>query len=158
MLTLLACLPIWEQTYECQRYTKVLLTSILSLLDLWQNHSLEISQVCIVWQCFPQKLSPCFPMIILYKSQIHVMVFSEMNRCSKSGIHEHSPNSQMHIQIFHRIARLCSIDFPDNGEDGFQIVGCVRRYVEVVVPGRFCILLTFLCQLKNWLRVQGVAP
>ena len=78
-----------------------------------------------------------------------------MNRCSKSGIHEHSPNSQIHIQIFHKIARFFSIDLPDHGEDGFHKKGCVRRYLEVVVPCRSCILLT--CQLKNWLRVQGVA-
>ena len=36
------------------------------------------------------------------------------------------------------------------------MMGCVRRYLEVVVPRRFCIFLTW--QLKNWLRVQGVAP
>ena len=77
-----------------------------------------------------------------------------MNRCSKSGIHEHSPKSQIHIQIIHRIAKLSSIDFPDHGEDVFQKRRCARRYLEVVVPCRFCILLT--CQLKNWLRVQGV--
>ena len=70
--------------------------------------------------CFPEKLSRCLPKIILYKSFIHVIVFSQMNRCSKSGIHAHSPDSQIHIQIFHRIARLSSRDFPDHGEDGFQ--------------------------------------
>ena len=70
-----------------------------------------------------------------------------MNHCSKNGIHEHSPNSQMHVQIFHRIATLSSINFPDHGEDGFHVVGCVRRSVEVVVPRCFCILLTFLV---NW--------
>ena len=46
------------------------------------------------------------------------------------------------MQILHRIAKLFSIDFPDHGEDGFHIVGCVRRYVETVVPCRFCILLS----------------
>ena len=62
--------------------------------------------------CFPEKLSCCSPEIILYKSHIRVMVFSEMNRCSKSGIHEYSPNSQIHIQIFHGIVWLFSIDLP----------------------------------------------
>ena len=79
-----------------------------------------------------------------------------MNSCSKSGIHEHSPKSQIHIQIFHETAGWFSIDFPEQGEDGFHDVRCVRWYGEIVVPCRFCILLT--CQLKNWLRVQGVAP
>ena len=74
-------------------------------------------------------------------------VFSEMNGCSKSGIHEHSPNSQIHIHIFHGIAKLSSTDFPDYGEDGFHVMGCVRRYLEVVIPRRFSILLTFLV---NW--------
>ena len=37
-------------------------------------------------------------------------------------------------------------------------MGCVRRYLKVVVPCRFCILFDFPCQLKNWLRVQGVVP
>ena len=71
------------------------------------------------------------------------MVFSEMNCCSKGGIHEHSPNSHIHIQIFHRIARLSSIDFPDHGEDGFRKMECVWRYLEVMSPCRFCITLTF---------------
>ena len=95
---------------------------------------------------FSEKLSHCLQMIILYKSAIHVIIFSEPNRCSKSGIHEHSPNRQIHVQIFHRIARSSSMDFPDHGEDGFH-VRCARRYLEVVVPCRFCILLTFLV---NW--------
>ena len=64
--------------------------------------------------CFPERLSRCFPMMILYISQIRVIVYSVMNRCSKSGIHEHSPNSQIHVQIFHRIAKLSSTDFPDH--------------------------------------------
>ena len=67
-----------------------------------------------------------------------------MNCRSKSGIHERAPNSQIHVQIFHRIARLFSIDFPDHGEDGFHVVRCVWRYVEIVVPCRFRTLLTFL--------------
>ena len=66
-----------------------------------------------------------------------------MNCCSKGGIHEHSPNRQIHIQIFHGIAWLFSIDLPDHGEDGFHAVRCVRRYLKVVVPCRFCILMTF---------------
>ena len=121
---------------------------------------IRLMPVVSVWLlisfCFTEKLSCCFPEIILYKSHIRVIVFSEMNRCSESGIHEHSAKSQLHIQIFHRIARLFSIDLPDHGQDGFHTVGCVRRYLKVVVPCRFCTLLT--CQLKNWLRVQIVAP
>ena len=69
--------------------------------------------------CFPEKLSS---EINLYESQIRVIVFSEipdvffrvfspeMNCYLKSGIHEHSPKSQIHIQnlpwdrlvVFHR--------------------------------------------------------
>ena len=79
---------------------------------------------------------------------------SEMNCCLKSGIHEHSPNSQIHILI----TWLFSIDFPDHGEDGFHVVRCVRRYLEVVVPCRFRILFDFPGQLKNWLCVQGGSP
>ena len=30
------------------------------------------------------------------------------------------------------------MDFSDRGEDGFHTVRCVRRYLEVVVPRRFC--------------------
>ena len=113
---------------------------------------LEIDQVnasgfCLTTDqlfCFPEKLSRCFPKIILYKSHILATVFSEMNCCSKSGIHEHSPSSQIHIQVFHGIVRLSSIDFLDHGKDGFRFVRCVQRFLEVVVPCRFCILLTFL--------------
>ena len=63
--------------------------------------------------------------------------------CLKSDIHEHSPNSQIHIQIFRTHRQWFSIDFLDHGEDGFHIVRCVRRYLEVVVPRRFRLLLTF---------------
>ena len=70
-----------------------------------------------------------------------------MTHWLKSGIHKKSPNSQIHVQVFHRIARLCPVDFADHGEDGFLFMTCVRRYLEVVVPCRFCILLTFLV---NW--------
>ena len=57
------------------------------------------------------------------------------------------PSSQIHIQIFHRTAWLFYIDLPNHGEDGFHAVRCVRRHVEIVVPHRFRILLTFLV---NW--------
>ena len=60
-----------------------------------------------------------------------------MNRCSKSGIHEHSPNSHKHIQIFRWIVRWFSIDLPDHGEDGFQIVRCAPRYVQSHVASVF---------------------
>ena len=62
------------------------------------------------------------------------------------------------FQIFHGIAWLFSTDLPDHGEDCFHVVRCVRRYLEVVVPCRFRVLLTPPGQLKNWLRVQGVSP
>ena len=64
-------------------------------------------------------------------------------------------NSQIHIQIFHKIARLSSIDFPDH-EESFRKMGCAWRYLEAVSPRRFCILLT--CQLNTCLRVQGITP
>ena len=83
---------------------------------------------------------------------------SEMNCCSKSGIHEHSPNSQIHIQIVHRIARLFSIDFPEHGEGGFHFMGCVRRHVEIVVPCRFCIFLTFPVNRRTGSVCKGVEP
>ena len=105
-----------------------------------------------LWKAFPLFSK-------LYKSHIHVTVASEMNCCSKSGIHEHSSNSQsIHIQIFHRIARLFSTDFPDHGEDSFHFVGCVRRYLEVVVPCRFCTILTFLVNWRTGSVCKGLLP
>ena len=86
------------------------------------------------------------------------VVFSEMNCCLKSGIHEHSPNSQIHIQIFHWIAWLFSIFLPDHGEVGFKIVRCVRRHVEIVVPCRFRIILTFLVNWRTGSVCNGVLP
>ena len=72
------------------------------------------------------------------------MVFSEMNRCSKHGIHEHSANSQIHVQLFHRIDRLSSIDFPDHGEDGLQkngmCVGDVWRWCFHVASVSFWLI------------------
>ena len=90
--------------------------------------------------------------------KIHVIVFPEKNRCSKSGIHEHSPKSEIHIQIFHWIAKLSSINFPDHGEDGFHMMGCLRRYFKVVVPCRFCILLTFLVNWRTGSVCKGLHP
>ena len=81
-----------------------------------------------------------------------------MNRCSKSGIREHSPNSQIHVQIFHRVARLSSIDFPDHGEDGFHKMGCVWRYLEIVFPCRFCIFLTLLINWRTGPVCKGLPP
>ena len=81
-----------------------------------------------------------------------------MNRCSKSGIHEHSPNSQVHNQIFHRIDKWFSIDRPDHEEDVFHIVRCVRRYVEMLVPRRFRILLMFLVNWWTGSVCNGVHP
>ena len=76
-----------------------------------------------------------------------------MNRCSKSEI------AKFTFQIFQRIASFSSIDFRDHGEAGFHLVGCVRRYVEIDSgPMSLLYLFDFPCQLKNWLRVQGVAP
>ena len=81
-----------------------------------------------------------------------------MNCCSKSGIHEHSPISQIHVQIFHRIDRWFSIDLLDHEEDVIQKVRCVRRYVEMVVPRRFRILLMFLVNWWTGSVCNGVPP
>ena len=125
--------------------------------------TLEHSLITCRWSgrfanLFTEKLSHCFPKIILYKSQIRVVLFSEMNCCSKSGIHEHSPNSQIHIQIFHRTACLCSMDLPDHGGDGFHIMGCVWRYLEMMFPRRFRILLTFLINWRTGSLCDGFLP
>ena len=107
---------------------------------------------------FPEKLSRCFP-VENFLSQIHVVVFAEMNRCPKSGIHEHSANSQIHIQIFHRIAKFSSIDFPDHGEDGLRMMVCVWRYFGKNVSTSLLYPFNFPGQLKNWLRVRsGLLP
>ena len=81
-----------------------------------------------------------------------------MNCCLKSGIHEHSPNSQIHIQIFHRIARLSSIDFPDHGDDGFQKHDMCSAIFGGSAPMSLLYPFDLPGQLKNWLRVLGVAP
>ena len=81
-----------------------------------------------------------------------------MDRCSKSGIHEHSPNSQIHIQIFHRITGLFSIDFPDHGDDGSHLMRCVQRYLEVVVSRRFRILLAFLANWRTGFVCKWLLP
>ena len=81
-----------------------------------------------------------------------------MNCCLKSGIHELSPNSQVHNQIFHRIAKLSSIDFPDQGEDGFRKLGCVRRCLEIMFPCRFCLLLAFLINWGTGSVCKGFLP
>ena len=47
-------------------------------------------------------------------------------------------------QIAKFTAKLSSIHFTEHGEDGLHIMGCVYPFD-----------LSF--QLKNWLRVQGVA-
>ena len=83
---------------------------------------------------------------------------SEMNCCLKCGIHEHSPNSQNHIQIFHRIVWLCSVDLPDHREDGFHVVRCVWRYVEIMFPCGFRILLTFLLNWRTGSVCKGLPP
>ena len=81
-----------------------------------------------------------------------------MNRCSKSGIHEHSPKSQIHIQIFQRIVRLSSIEYLDDGDDGFHVMRCGRRYLELVGPCRFCILLTFFVNRRTGSVCKGLPP
>ena len=81
-----------------------------------------------------------------------------MNRCSKSGIHEHSSNRQIHIQIFHGIARLSSVDFPDHGEDGFHVMGCVRRYLEIVPTSLLCPFLTFWINWRIGSMCKGLPP
>ena len=76
-----------------------LISSTVQQACLYPPQVLEINQsyvsgFCLTTDqlfCFSEKLSRCFTKIILYLSKIHVIVFSEMIRCSKSGIHEHSP-------------------------------------------------------------------
>ena len=81
-----------------------------------------------------------------------------MNCCSKSGFHKHSPNSQIHIQTFHGIARLFSLDLPDHGEDSFHVVRCVRAIYGDGGPMSLPYSFDVPGQLKNWLLVQGVSP
>ena len=51
----------------------------------------------------------------------------------------HSNLPQDRLVVFHRSSWPC--------RNGSHVVRCFRRYVEIVVPCRFCILLTFLV---NW--------
>ena len=103
-------------------------------------------------------MSQRLPGMVLRVIQIRVIVFSEMNRWSKSGIHEQTPNSQIPVQIFDGIARLFSIDFPDHGEDGVHIGRCIRRYLEVVSHVHFRILLTFLVNWRTGSVCKGLRP
>ena len=68
------------------------------------------------------------------------------------------PHSQIHIQIFHRIARWFSVDFPDHGEDGFHTMRSIRRYVEVVVPFRFRTLSTLPVNWRTGSVCNGLHP
>ena len=81
-----------------------------------------------------------------------------MNCCLKSGIQKVVPNRRVHVQIVHGIVWLFSIFLPDHGEVGFKIVRCVRRYVEIVLPCRFRIILTFLVNWRTGSVCNGVLP
>ena len=111
------------------------------------SHLKASSQGCTMWKAHQRVFNQWSPKRVPYMSQFQVMVISEMNCCFESGIHEYSPYGHIHVQILHRIVWWYSVDLPDRVLDGFQTVGCVRRCVEIVVPCRFCILLTFLV---NW--------
>ena len=50
------------------------------------------------------------------------------------------------------------MDLPCHGENGFQQVRCVRRYLEVMFPCRFCILLTFLVNRTTGSVCMGLLP
>ena len=79
-----------------------------------------------------KKLSCSSPRIILYNSQIHVMVISEMHCCSESGIHKYSPHGHIHIQIFHRIVCWSSVDFSDHVVDVNHVRDVIRPHGEEV--------------------------
>ena len=86
----------------------------------------------------PNNLSQTFPHTVLRVMKIRFIICSEMNCCLKSGIHEHSPNSRFHIQIFHRIVWLFPIDLAHHGEeDDFHVMRCIERFMAIMVPCRF---------------------
>ena len=121
--------------YAC-RYTP-------QILDIDQANASGFCLTTDQLSCFSEKLSRCLPKIILEQilKSCHCLFRDDP---MLEEWYSHSPNCQIHIQIFHRIAKLSSADFPDHGEDTFHVMGCVRRSLEIVVPCRFCILLTFL--------------
>ena len=50
------------------------------------------------------------------------------------------------------------MDLTDHGEDGFHVGRCVRRYVEMVTPRRFRILLPFPVNWRTDSVRKGVSP
>ena len=79
-----------------------------------------------------------------------------MNCCSKSGIHERSSKSQMHTQIFHRIAWL----FPSIFLTMEKRLPCSAMCPAICgdrVPMSLPYSFELPGQLLNWLRVQGVS-
>ena len=96
--------------------------------------------------CLPEKWSCRSPKRILYMSQIHVMVISEINCCFESGIHDYSPYGHIHVQILHKIVWWSSVDLPDHVVDGFRIRDCLWRYGKEVFQ-RW--ILLFLLQVVS---------
>ena len=93
--------------------------------------------------CFPEKLSLMFSKWISWQN-IKFMSWSFPRLTAAwRGVFMNS----LQIANSHQIARWFSIDFSVHGEHGFHTVRCVRRHVEIEVPRRFRILLTFLV---NW--------
>ena len=81
--------------------------------------------------------------------------------CLKSGIHEFMNIPQIAKFTFKSStgrAWLFSIDLPDHGKEGFHVMRCVRRCMEMVVPCRFGILLTFLVNWRTGSVCKGVPP
>ena len=81
-----------------------------------------------------------------------------MNCCSKSGIREHSPNSQIHNQIFHRIASWFDIWSSWPWRRWLPCIAMCPAIFGGSGPMSLPYSFDFPGRLKNWLRVQGVAP
>ena len=78
-----------------------------------------------------------------------------MNRCSKSGIHEHSQIAQFtsnsSMVFFHIFPWPWRSRLP-------YIMGCLWRYLEIMVPCRICILLSFLINWRTGSVCKGLPP
>ena len=76
------------------------------------NQSYTSSLCLTIGQLFhlTEKLSCRSSKRILYISQIHVMVISEMNCCFENGIYEYSRHGHSHVQILHKIVWWSSVD------------------------------------------------
>ena len=76
-----------------------------------------------------------------------------------SGIHEHSPNSQEFIsKSFIKTPRCLPQISSDHGEDGFHVLECVWRHLEMMFQYRFFVLLTFLLDWRTGSVCKGSLP